>query len=199
MHRLLERQTELHSEATLLLQETLIPTLKKYGKVIVGGSYNYELLYHPDIDIDVVTNIASKAMFADITRDIIGLSNTSKFKGTDRVNFPHTHSGGRPVGFWLGSEIHFGSNIWKLDIWLQKPEWHTGQTNQYASELLNLDDDTRLTILNLKEELLNANLYGVGKEFTSVDLYEGVLRGKISTIDELRTFMANQPPKILGS
>lgn len=199
MHRLIQIESELHLEATLLLQKIIIPTLEKYGEVIVGGSYAYRLLNHPDIDIDVVTNTASKAMFADITRDIIGLDNTSKFKATDRVNFPHTHSGDRPVGFWLGPEIHFRSNIWKLDIWLQRPEWHTGYTNRYADELLNLDDEARVVILKLKEELLKSDLYGVGKEFTSVDIYEGVLRGKVNTVEELRMFATKNKQLRLGN
>ena len=82
--------------------------------------------------------------------------------------------------------------MWKIDIWLQKPESYTGDTHKYASELLSLEDDKRITILSLKEELFNKGMYGVGKEFLSVDVYEGVLRGNVITIDELQDFMSSR-------
>ena len=189
MHPLLQKQQALHTEATQLLEQTLLPLLSKYGTMTVGGSYVYQLLNHPDIDIDVVNDQASKELFAQLCAELIALPYTSKFKSGDRVNFPHAHPGTRPTGYWISPEITIGSNVWKLDIWLQKSEWHTGDTNRYADELLHLNDEARLTVLSLKDELIGKNLYGVGKEFISVDVYEGVLRGHVRTIEELRSFI----------
>ena len=65
MHPLLQRQESLHKEATRLLDEVVYPILNKFGEVKIGGSYVYQLLNHPDIDLDVVTpdlNIATKDM-----------------------------------------------------------------------------------------------------------------------------------------
>ena len=189
MHPLLQKQDSLHNEATLLLEKSLLPVLERYGKVSVGGSYSYKLLNHPDLDIDVENNEASKDLFAELCSALIGLDFTSKFKSADRVNFPHAHSDKRPFGYWISPEINFGDRVWKMDIWLQKPEWNTGDTNRYCEELLHINDDMRINILSLKEELIEMNLYGVGKEFLSVDVYEGVLRGNTRTIDELRDFL----------
>jgi hypothetical protein len=191
MHPLLQKQEELHNEATLLLKDTLLPILEKYGKVSVGGSYSYKLLNYPDLDIDVVSEDVSKDFFASLCGEIIRLDFTSKFKSGDRVNFPHTHSGKRPFGYWVSPDINFSNNVWKLDIWLQKLEWYTGDTNRYAEELVKISDEQRITILSLKEELIGKNLYGIGKEFVSVDVYEGVLRGDTKTIDELRYFLTS--------
>ena len=189
MHQLLQKQDELHKEASSLLQGTLLPILEQYGKVSVGGSYSYKLLNYPDLDIDVVSEDATKDLFAKLCSELIRLDFTSKFKSGDRVNFPHPPSVKRPFGYWVSPDINFGKNVWKIDIWLQKSEWYTGDTNRYADELLKISDDKRITVLALKEELIEKNLYGVGKDFISVDVYEGVLRGDVETIDELRNFL----------
>jgi len=186
MHPLLQRQNELHTEAAALLEQVLLPILTQYGEVSVGGSYAYKLLNHPDLDIDIINGNATKALFAELSAELIVLQHTSKFKCGDRVDYPHTHLGKRPFGYWVSPEINFGDNVWRLDIWLQKPEWHTGDTNRFEQELLNIDDEKRVIILSLKEELLSKDLYGVGKEFSSVDVYEGVLRNDVQTVDELR-------------
>lgn len=189
MHPLLHKQDELHNQASSLLEETLLPILEKYGKVSVGGSYSYKLLNYPDLDIDIITDDISKDLFAKLCGELIKLDSTSKFKSGDRVNYPHTHSKKRPFGYWVSPDINFGNSVWKIDIWLQKPEWYTGDTNRYSEELLNINDDKRIDILSLKEELIKKNLYGVGKEFLSVDVYESVLRDGVKTIDELRNFL----------
>ncbi len=189
MHPLLQKQEELHTEATSLLEEVLLPILEQYGKVSIGGSYSYKLLNYPDLDIDIISDDASKDLFAKLCGGLIKLDQTSKFKSADRVNYPHTDSVKRPFGYWISPDINFGNSVWKIDIWLQKPESHTGDTNRYANELLNASEDRRITILSLKEELIEMNLYGVGKEFVSVDVYDGVLRGEAKTVDELRSFL----------
>lgn len=190
MHTLLQKQNILNNEATELLEQVLLPILKQCGDVLVGGSYSYKLLNHPDLDIDIINIDTTKDLFAELCRKLIALPNTSKFKSGDRVNFPHTHSSKRPIGYWISPDINFGNNIWKLDIWLQKPEWHTGDTNRYEQELLHVTDEKRTVILLLKEKLMSKNLYGVGREFLSVDVYEGVLRGNVKTVDELRQFIS---------
>ena len=189
MHPLLQKQDSLHSEATSLLEKALLPILEQYGTVSVGGSYSYKLLNYPDLDIDIVSEDATKDLFAELCGELIKLDVTSKFKSGDRVNFPHTHSGKRPFGYWISPDINFGENVWKLDIWLQKPKWYTGDTNRYSEELLNISDDKRIDILSLKQELIERGLYGVGKEFQSVDVYDGVLRGNVRTVDELGNFI----------
>lgn len=192
MHPLLEKQNDLHTEATSLLNDILMPILKQYGNVTVGGSYAYQLLNHPDLDIDIVNENVTKETFAALCAALISLDTTAKFKSADRVNYPHANAGVRPFGYWISPEIHFGKNVWVLDIWLQKPECHTGNTNRYEKELLSIDEEKRITILSLKEELVNKKMYGIGKEFVSIDVYEGVLRGGVQTIEDLREFISKK-------
>ena len=186
MHLLLEKQNDLHEEATKLLENIIYPILKPFGTVGIGGSYVYRLLNHPDIDLDVVTPDLTKELYAELCSKFIALEQVSRFRTSDRVNYGHTHKGDRPTGYWISPEINFGKNVWELDIWLQIPEWNTGNTNAYYEKLKNITDEQKITILSLKEKLISDGLYGVGHEFQSVDVYDGVLDKNIKTIEELR-------------
>jgi hypothetical protein len=192
MNVLLNKQDKLHISGTIILNEVLLPILNKYGKVIIGGSYTYNLLSHPDLDIDIVSENITKETFVALSAELLQLQHTSEFQSADRVNFLHKHPGKRPVGYWISPAINFEDSIWKIDIWLQKLESYTGDTNKYAQELLSLNDEKRVAILSLKEELLGKKIYGVGKEFLSVDVYEGVFRDNVRTIDDLRDFMSSR-------
>ncbi len=186
MHPLLKKQDELFREATGLLNEIIVPMLKVFGKITIGGSYAYHLLSYPDIDVDIVSDEASDETYEKLCAKLVSLENVSAFKSTNRTDRPVT--GTRPKGYWLSPKIHYGENLWNLDIWLQKPAWYTGNTNVYEDALLSLSDEKRITILTLKEELQKNNLYGFGKEFRGFDVYEGVIHGDVKTIAMLRQY-----------
>lgn len=82
--------------------------------------------------------------------------------------------------------MHYKEHIWNLDIWFQIPEWNRGNINAYEQKLSELSEEQRITVLKLKEVLLNEGTYGVGKEFLSVDVYNGVLDHDVKTVAELR-------------
>jgi hypothetical protein len=188
MHPLLEKQDDLRKEATQLLDEIVYPILKEFGTVGIGGSYVYKLLNHPDIDLDVVNPDLTKELYAQLCAKLIALKEVSRFRTSDRVNYGHTHKGDRPTGYWISPEINFGAHVWELDIWLQLPEWNTGNTNGYETKLANITDDQKITILSLKDELLTKGIYGVGKEFASVDVYDGVLNAAVQDLDGLQQY-----------
>lgn len=188
MHPLLTKQEQLHKEASELLEQIIYPILKEFGEVGIGGSYVYKLLNHPDIDLDITNPNLTKEMYVDLCAKLIALPICSGFKTVDRVNYPHYHTGNRPTGYWLSPEIRFRENVWKMDIWFQIPEWNKGNTNRYEKQLSILSEEDRILILSLKEELLAEKIYGVGKEFESVDIYNGVLEGKVKTVVGLRDF-----------
>ena len=191
MHALLIKQERLHTEATELLEQVVYPILKEFGEVSVGGTYVYKLLNHPDIDLDVINPNLTKEMYVDLCTTLITLPVCSGFKTTDRVHYPHSHIVDRPTGYWLCPEIHFEENTWKLDIWFQIPEWNTGNSNSYEKKLAMLNDEDRISILSLKEELLSKGIYGIGREFQSVDVYDTVLGGGVKTISNLREYKSN--------
>lgn len=184
MHPLLVRQDNLHTEATVLLEQIIYPILREFGEVTVGGSYSYKLLSQPDIDVDIINPNLTKDMYVSLCSKLISLQTVSKFQTTDRVNYSQTNIGKRPTGYWISPTINFGKNVWKMDIWFQKPEWNTGDTNRYFEKLASLSEEDKISILSLKEALVSEGVYGVGKEFQSVDVYDAVIQG-IKTVEEL--------------
>lgn len=192
MHPLLIKQNELHAEATHLITEVLSPVLREFGEFIVGGSYVYTLLNHPDIDIDVVSPHASREVYAELCKKLLLLPQVSVLKTKDRVAFPHAHRGDRPTGYWIAPRIVYDEHTWTVDIWLQKPESHTGQTCRFAERLAQIGDEERVTILSLKEQLIAEGCYGVGQEFESVHVYDAVLDKGIRSAEELRSSMSKK-------
>lgn len=186
MHPLLKKQDELFREATELLNKIIVPALKEFGEITIGGSYAYHLLSYPDIDVDIVSDEASDETYEKLCAKLVSLENVSAFKSTNRTDRLITDI--RPKGYWLSPKIQYGGNLWSLDIWLQKPAWYTGNTNVYEDALLSLSDEKRITILTLKEELQKNNLYGFGKEFRGFDVYDAVLNSGAHTIEMLRAY-----------
>lgn len=106
MHPLLIKQEQLNKEATELLEQVMFPVLEAFGEVVVGGSYVYNLLNHPDIDIDIKNPNLTKEMYVDLCNKLISLSICSGFKTLDRVQYAHDPIAGRPKGYWLCPEVH---------------------------------------------------------------------------------------------
>ena len=79
MNDLLDKQNKLHASGETLLKEVLMPILEKYGKVSVGGSYAYNLLSHPDLDIDIVSDDVTKELFAKLSAELLSLQHTTNF------------------------------------------------------------------------------------------------------------------------
>lgn len=187
METLLERQDRLHSEATRLLETVLLPLLSKYGTAIVGGSYLYRLMYQPDIDIDVVSAELSKEDFAHLCAEILLVDGVMKLRTSDKVSFQQADTS-RPTGYWVCPTIQYEDTEWTIDIWLQRPEWHTGDTTRFKDAFQNTPDEMRNTILTLKAALIDADMYRVRKEFQSVDVYASVLGHDVHTVGELRAW-----------
>lgn len=191
MHPLLIEQQRLHTEGTQLLEETLIPTLKKFGDLHLEGSYVYKLLAHPDIDIAVLNPDVSRELFASLASEILKLPIVSKFRANDKVLFQQTHGINRPTGYWICPLIEINNTTWTIDIWFQKPEWYKPTSPHYQKKLTGLSDEQRITILSLKNELRTVEAYGVGKEFQSVDVYEAVVNHNARSITDMRVLKKN--------
>ena len=185
MHPILQKQQELHEQASKILNELLHPILEKYGEVIVGGSYLYELMNYPDIDIDVVGTEVTKDMYADLCAEFLKRKEVSKLTTTNRVEYESSRVGSQK-GYQISPKIHAGNLEWSIDIWLQQPEWHTGNTIKYKDALTKISDDQQVAILSIKEDLQASGDYGVGKMYQSVDVYDAVLKDGVLNIEEFR-------------
>ena len=188
MHPLLEQQDKFHTEAKSLLEEVLLPILNAYGKVTVGGSYVYELMSWPDIDLGIQREDVSKEKYIELCTKLLALNEISKFTTTDRVQYERMIKTGQQKGYWIGLRFVYKETEWNIDMWFMKPEWNADTTPEYSAKLARLDEETRITILTLKNELLERGLYGVSKEFQSVDVYNAVLENGAKTVEDIRTY-----------
>ena len=189
MHKLLESQDELYGKATKLLEEVLFPLLEPRGGVNVGGSYLYELMYHPDVDLDVVVPDLSKEIYIDLCKEILALDSVSKFTTTDRVLHKNIFNQDHPKGYWLSPKIEYNGVTWLVDIWMISPGEKNTQTDGYKDKLSEITEGQRIAILELKKKLIEEGRYGVGKDFNSADVYDVVLEYPESPLLELLTHL----------
>jgi len=179
---------ELHSQGTRLLTETgLKELLEKSGKVEIGGSYLYNLLTHPDIDIGIISSKATKEIFGGLVGELAKIHAVLKLKTSDRITHARNDDATRPKGFWIGLTILFENTSWNIDIWYQKPEWYTDRSAELFQALSAITEKQRSAILTIKSELQERGVYGVGQRFQSVDVYDAVLYKDIYTTDGMNT------------
>lgn len=188
MHPLLEKQDTLRDEATELLDTVLLPILSDYGEVTIGGSYIYNLMSWPDIDLSIQSEDVTKEKYIELCTRLLACDEMSKFTTTDRVQFGRMIKTGQQKGYWIGLRFVYKETDWSIDMWFIKPEWNADTTHEYKKRLEDLNDETRITILSLKNELLEKGLYGVSKEFQSVDVYNAVLEHGAKTIEDIREY-----------
>lgn len=177
----------LKQQADKMMETTqIMDVFARYGKFLgVGGSYKYDLMVYPDLDILFTANKADKEAYLSLMEDLASQSCVRSVNGVDDVNFP-SRSGTKPKGYWIGVEIPFENDRWGIDCWVQRPEWVNNTDAIYESKLNKLGQDSRDAILNLKYQLIFRGLYG--SKYYSNQVYDAVLaRGPISIDKFLNT------------
>lgn len=185
-----KEQGRLKSQADKLLRETAIFELfSKYGELsAIGGSYQYDLMVYPDLDVGLLSPDVDKRLFAELVSDIVASQYVRKIATADCVNFAPVHKG-RPKGYWIGLEIPFENDRWGLDCWLQQPAWTTDGTDTYAERLGTLEQTGRDAILLIKYDLIRRGLYG--RTVFSDNVYDAVLDGNVRSITEFDQYRKN--------
>lgn len=178
----LKRQTE-----KLVLGTGIFEIFSRYGDLSpIGGSYKYDLMVYPDIDIDVVSIEIDKQKFAELVREMVSSKFVRKVSTADTVNFEAIQKG-RPKGYWIGLEILFEGERWGVDCWLQHPDWTLENKDIYTKRLSELDDTGKSAILLIKYDLIRQGTYG--KTVFSTDVYNAVLDQNIRTATEFNQFI----------
>ena len=177
-------QARLKNQANKLIKETnIFEIFAKYGDVSpISGSYEYNLMVYPDLDIGVVESSVSKHDFASLVNELAGNKYVRKIATADCVNFKPIHLARRPKGYWVGLEIPFEGDKWGIDCWLQQPDWASDDELKYADRLLTLDQSALDAILLVKYDLIRREIYG--KTVFSGDIYDAVLDTGARTVTE---------------
>lgn len=175
-------QFRLKTQADKLVKKTCIMgTFSRYGHLSpIGGSYEYDLMVYPDLDISLISNQLDKDSFASLVGELAANEYVRKISTADTVNFPPIYKG-RPKGFWIGLEIPFENDRWGIDCWLQEPEWASADENNYSERLKSLEQSAKDFILQIKYSLIQRQLYG--KKVSSNDVYDAVLDRGVRSID----------------
>lgn len=185
-----QEQARLKNQANKLIDNTnILDLFAKYGKLSpIGGSYEYNLMVYPDLDIGVVAPIVTKNDFASLVSELAANEYVRKIGTADTVNFEPMHPGRRPKGYWIGLEVPFEEDKWGIDCWIQQPDWVSDSEDTYANRLLKLEQSGLDAILLIKYDLIRRGVYG--KAVFSGDVYDAVLDGNVRTVTEFNKLHA---------
>lgn len=180
-----DEQTRLRNQADKMMAGTkIMDVFAKCGQLSpIEGSYLYELMMYPDLDIGLTADTVTKQDFASLLKDLAAHSCVRGLSTADTINFDLSKRP-MPKGYWIGVDIPFENDRWGIDCWLQQPDWGTDQKDNYVSRLINLDQEAKDAVLAIKYELIRNGTYG--KQYLSSDVYDAVLNRGVRTIEEFQ-------------
>ncbi len=147
----------------------------------IGGSYKYELMVYPDLDIGVINGDMNRDRVAAAVGEILANEYVRKVSVVDTINFDLSKRP-KPKGYWVGIEIPYANDDWGIDCWLQQPDWVESSEDPYANKLEALGEAEKDLILAIKYDLIYLGLYG--KRYFSSDVYDSVLGGGVRSVDD---------------
>lgn len=152
----------------ILKSTNLINILSKFGDTKIIGSYKYNLMYGPDLDIIVETAKPRISSFNALT-ELIQTESFAKYEYGDFVKFPIVN---RPHGYIIVLKIEVERVKWEIEIWfLSKNEYPQSDLD---SLMANLTENQIVKILKLKHERDES---GINKNnLSSMEIYNKVLK-----------------------
>jgi len=189
MNDLLRLQSALQEEARELLDSTpLMSLLKKLGTPVQTGSSVTGLMVYPDIDFTVQTDTPQLQDALDL---IPLLFKSLTVTGVKVADFSVTDPEG--PSYYIGVELLFQNKTWHIDATITHPGIIETNPPELAGWIKNMSEDERLTVLELKKELINTKRYVGARSqppytFRSSHLYEAVLKGGARTVAEIERY-----------
>lgn len=146
------REIELFSQkikqaADKILETTgLIEILREFGEVEISGSYKYDLMWGPDIDIIVLTQETREAS-KEALRKLIDLRLFQKYEYGDFVTFKRD---GRPESYIVNLILPYEGRKWEIEVWFFK-EMPTSQMDIDSLIKNKLNRENKIKILEMKK------------------------------------------------
>lgn len=195
MNNIIEKSEHLFRHGSEILNELGLKAIfSRYGKFALTGSFDMHLLVNPDIDFLIKIDEYNPKRFFEICAEIAIVAHPIRIKYIDQreAKFP-PEALPMPSAYFLGINMNYKGTSWSLDGWCTLPEYF----NERLSFHETLKDRIATagvgdTILQLKTEL-----YG-RKGFTSMELYNAVLDGKVATVNEFERWYLSKFKKELG-
>lgn len=163
---LTKQSKQWHSEADDLLGKSkLIEILEEFGEVHLSGSYKYDLMLGPDIDLLIVCQNPETAA-KNLHSKLIDQRFWNGYLFYDWGNFRSPKHPEYPKAYYVGAKVTHNKHRWKVDIWLvdKYPE------NIDDSWIINTSAENKSIILKLKEARNNGEIVA-----SSYDIYDAVI------------------------
>ena len=180
---IVKKSQTIKEEAIALIQKfDLLSTLRHYGEVKFTGSFELDLMLKKDIDISLVNDDLTVEEFTELGKELIDKLNTpSVYYRNTRI----TSVEKRPE-----NSLYWGIQVedWFLDIWAMSSKVYERADKYIKLVKSKLNDENRLIILSLKNDLMEINIYGKG--FGSREIYDAVLNYDISTAEQFDLYLS---------
>jgi len=160
----------------LLKKSGVVKVLSRYGKVVMTGSYKYDLMYGPDIDLVVLTDNPSKAA-QDVLMDFVNARNFQKYQFGDFEKHPLDK---HPRGYIVVLVHEYRGQRWEIEIWFHRK--FLKADIELEDLLSEVSSKQKKIILKLKHqrEISKTSKH----KLDSVTLYKGVLQKGKTSIDQ---------------
>jgi hypothetical protein len=182
MNEILKKSQSIKKEAKeLLIKDKVLETLENFGQVKFTGSYELDLMFKKDIDISLVNESITVEEFSQLGKELIDKLNTpSVYYRNTRIT---------PVEHRPENALYWGikTGEWWIDIWAMNESVYK-RAESYISEIKSkLNQQNRIIILQLKNELLSLNLYG--NKISSRELYDAVLNNNVNSVQSFEKYL----------
>ncbi len=169
-----------HEEADKLLNYSQISSiLSRLGEVKIVGSYDYNLMLGPDLDIYVILpEDKAKAAALDALNQLIKQNYWNGYLYYDFVVHSSKNHPGFPKAYYVGVKRDFSSSRWKVDIWFGQEDT-LRVNNDWIKD--NLNDENKKLILKLKAARNDGEI-----NTDSHDIYLAVLRNNVKNVEEFK-------------
>lgn len=152
----------------LLRYGNVIKVLSKYGKVVITGSYKYDLMYGPDIDLVLLSDNPEKSSY-EAFLDFIKQRKFQKYQLGDFSKFPRKD---RPKAIIVVLIHEYKGKRWEIEIWFEK-KLISDIDADFEKLILGATEKQRQIILELKQQ---RDVAGINKhQLDSPTIYKGVL------------------------
>lgn len=174
----------LNEADTILYDLGLYDLLNKFGNTEVSGSYLLKLMTWRDLDIYLDSEKIDNETFFELGREISIKLNPSKMSFRNELigRTPHL-----PKGLYWGVHTTLFDQKWKIDIWAVHPKEIRQKQSGVEDLMSKIDNYNRQSILELKNQLHSHPLYR--KTFFSVDIYDAVLKDKVTSLDQFKEWL----------
>lgn len=174
----MQKQQILKQAAQYLLDESgLIENLSQVGQVNITGSFKYDLMVEPDIDIEVFC-LDPHSSSIDFAKKQIENDHWNGIMYFDWTKWRRDHF---PEGYYVGFKHDFEGFRWKVDIWFLKENY---QVRNADNLIINATESHRNLILEAKEARLKE-----GWTVDSTAIYKAVIENNLTQLDQVRAIL----------